>query len=426
MCIRDRLYAAYGGDAAGLTAGICFGDTALLSDNASDSLAGAGLSHLTAVSGLHMTIIAGAVYGLLRLLRVPKRAAAGINILAMLFFMGVTLFPVSAVRAGMMQIVMMLGYVLSRKADGLNSLGLALLLLVLFQPYAACDPGLLLSFAATLGLLTVLPWLRRSPWLRRMERRRILGKAAASLAVSFAALAFTVPIIGLCFGEVSLMSPLSNLLAIPAAAADVYKRQVWSWRIPSGNVPFAIRRYRIPGIPMTTRSPSLFPTSWIYLSRRIIGDLPRRSSPCCWLCPPPFAWLATWPTPRARDGLCWWWEPPPCCGYSLCRLFLSAAMPCCSCLLYTSPEAVETFLQEYKASVEKAAADLEGTAALCESYGIIPKAAVAKQAIPRCNLVYIDGAEMKAQIAGYFDVLYAANPKSVGGAVPDEAFYYGA
>ena len=56
---------------------------------------------------------------------------------------------------------MMLGYVLSRKADGLNSLGLALLLLVLFQPYAACDPGLLLSFAATLGLLTVLPWLRR-------------------------------------------------------------------------------------------------------------------------------------------------------------------------------------------------------------------------------------------------------------------------
>lgn len=215
----ERLYAAYGGDAAGLTAGICFGDTALLSDNASDSLAGAGLSHLTAVSGLHMTIIAGAVYGLLRLLRVPKRAAAGINILAMLFFMGVTLFPVSAVRAGMMQIVMMLGYVLSRKADGLNSLGLALLLLVLFQPYAACDPGLLLSFAATLGLLTVLPWLRRSPWLRRMERRRILGKAAASLAVSFAALAFTMPIIGLCFGEVSLMSPLSNLLAIPAAAA---------------------------------------------------------------------------------------------------------------------------------------------------------------------------------------------------------------
>ena len=90
------------------------------------------------------------------------------------------------------------------------------------------------------------------------------------------------------------------------------------------------------------------------------------------------------------------------------------------------PEAVETFLAEYKASVEKAAAELENTAALCESYGIIPKAAEAKQAIPRCNLVYIDGAEMKAQISGYFDVLYAANPKSVGGAVPDEAFYYGA
>ncbi len=88
------------------------------------------------------------------------------------------------------------------------------------------------------------------------------------------------------------------------------------------------------------------------------------------------------------------------------------------------PEAVEAFLKEYKASVEAATQQLDATAALCEEYGIIPKAAVAKQAIPRCGIVYIDGAAMKQQIEGYYEVLFAANPKSIGGAKPDEAFYY--
>ena len=88
------------------------------------------------------------------------------------------------------------------------------------------------------------------------------------------------------------------------------------------------------------------------------------------------------------------------------------------------PEAVKAFLAEYKTSVDKATGDIEATAALCETYGIIPKAAIAKKAIPNCNLTYIDGEDMKSQIKGYFDVLYEANNKSVGGKLPDEAFYY--
>ncbi len=90
------------------------------------------------------------------------------------------------------------------------------------------------------------------------------------------------------------------------------------------------------------------------------------------------------------------------------------------------PDAVDAFLKEYKASIEKAASDLEGTATLCEKYGIIPKAAVAKAAIPNCNLTYVDGDAMMDQIKGYFQVLYDANPKSIGGALPDDAFYYNA
>ena len=91
-----------------------------------------------------------------------------------------------------------------------------------------------------------------------------------------------------------------------------------------------------------------------------------------------------------------------------------------------NPDAVTKFLAEYKASIEKAGSDIDTTSALCEKYGIIPKAAVAKAAIPRCSLTYVDGNAMMEQIKGYFDVLFAANPKSVGGALPDDAFYYNA
>lgn len=89
-------------------------------------------------------------------------------------------------------------------------------------------------------------------------------------------------------------------------------------------------------------------------------------------------------------------------------------------------DALDAFLAEYKASIEymSDAANLDAAAALCETYGIIPKAAVAKKAIPNCSLTYVDGAQMKTQISAFYEILYDYNPASVGGALPDEDFYY--
>ena len=94
--------------------------------------------------------------------------------------------------------------------------------------------------------------------------------------------------------------------------------------------------------------------------------------------------------------------------------------------LQENPGAVELFLQEYAASIEKAQSDVEGTAALCEQYGLIPKAALAKAAIPSCGLTFVTGAEMKSALSGYLQVMFNADPKSVGGAMPGDDFYYGA
>lgn len=89
------------------------------------------------------------------------------------------------------------------------------------------------------------------------------------------------------------------------------------------------------------------------------------------------------------------------------------------------PEAVEAFLTEYAASIEYVNNNVEDASLLVEQFGIVPKAAIAKVAIPDCNLVYIDGEEMRDQIQGYYQVLFQANPASIGGGIPDDAFYYG-
>ena len=85
---------------------------------------------------------------------------------------------------------------------------------------------------------------------------------------------------------------------------------------------------------------------------------------------------------------------------------------------------VNQFIADHQASTEKAATDVDATAELVAKYGIIAKAPVAKKALPNCNIVAIAGDEMKTDLAGYLQVLFDANPKSVGGTMPDDDFYY--
>ena len=89
-----------------------------------------------------------------------------------------------------------------------------------------------------------------------------------------------------------------------------------------------------------------------------------------------------------------------------------------------NPEKVAAFMEAYAASVEFVNSDVEAASKMVEEQGIMPKAAVAAKAIPNCHIVFITGEEMKAQIEPFFQVLFDANPASVGGALPDADFYY--
>mgnify|MGYP002568845764 CR=1 FL=1 len=90
------------------------------------------------------------------------------------------------------------------------------------------------------------------------------------------------------------------------------------------------------------------------------------------------------------------------------------------------PDVVAAFLADYAQSVNAANTDLDGTAALCEEQGVVAKAAIAKKALPNCNIVCLTGEELKADVSGYLQVLYDADPAAVGGTLPGEDFYWAA
>ena len=87
-------------------------------------------------------------------------------------------------------------------------------------------------------------------------------------------------------------------------------------------------------------------------------------------------------------------------------------------------EAFDNFLKEYKDSVEYVNNHISEAALLVEEYDIMDSAVAAESAIPNCNIVFLSGEEMKNTLEGFYRILFEANPKSIGGGLPNEDFYY--
>lgn len=103
--------------------------------------------------------------------------------------------------------------------------------------------------------------------------------------------------------------------------------------------------------------------------------------------------------------------------------FITGVLVARTAFVEEHPQLVEKFLDEYKASTEYANSNVTETAAIVESLDIV-KAAVAEKALPKCNITFVDGEEMKTALSGYLQILFDQNPASVGGALPAEDFYY--
>lgn len=183
----------------------------------------AGLSHLLVVSGLHLSFLSLAARRLFMRLIPSKRGAVACAILftaAAMLFMG---SGPSVLRAGWMTVLCLAGELLGREADPLNSLGFALLMVTLPNPFAAAGVGLWLSAASTFSILAFSPRLENSlcRLFAKLPFQSFWRFLSSSASASLCAYLFTLPVSALVFGEISLAAPFANLLAAPLAPLAV-------------------------------------------------------------------------------------------------------------------------------------------------------------------------------------------------------------
>lgn len=213
--VRERVAAAASAHLppapAGLAAGLVTGDTRGLPPSDEQAMLDTGLSHLVAVSGSNVAMVAAGVVLLCSAAGIGAVGRRRAVVLALLWFAVLTRAEPSVLRATGMALLLLAASARGALSDVRHALAVAVLVLVLLDPRLAGSLGLLLSAAATVGVLVVAPLVR--PRFRRLPRR-----VGDLLAVTVGAQVAVAPVLLWTWGELPLSSVPANLVAVPAAA----------------------------------------------------------------------------------------------------------------------------------------------------------------------------------------------------------------
>lgn len=218
--IKEHIRNIFPLNAEGFMLALLTGDRSVLNTDAAavSDMERAGITHIVAVSGMHVAILAGFLMAVLGRRRWTILVIAPV----LLMFMAVSGGSPSVVRAVVMQLFVLTAPLVMRENDSLTSLAAALMLLLMLNPYAVAGVGLQMSFAATLGIILLSPRLqgrleKHAPEKKGVKRRVYLT-VTRSISTSLGALALTLPISAWTFESVSLVAPLSNLLILWAVS----------------------------------------------------------------------------------------------------------------------------------------------------------------------------------------------------------------
>ncbi|MDE6110410.1 MAG: ComEC/Rec2 family competence protein, partial [Eubacterium sp.] len=191
---------------------LLIGNKSEIPSSINESFKYSGVSHIMAVSGLHLAVFCGAVSFLLKKLRMPKIPQVLINLVCVLFYMALAGFSKSILRAGIMMIILLCGRLFNERSDTLNSLGIAVFL-ICFNPYAVTDAGALLTVTAVLGLIVIQPLLIKLYKPKTMIFNYVYKTVCASVSVFIT----TLPVVCITFGYVSIFGINLNIIMIPLA-----------------------------------------------------------------------------------------------------------------------------------------------------------------------------------------------------------------
>ena len=268
QAIKHSIARIFPADLSGFLTALLTGDKGALSPGIYAAFQRSGLSHVIAVSGLHISFLAGL---LAALFGKRSRLSALIGPPLMFFFAAMAGNTPSALRAAFMASLLLIAPLVGREPDKPTTLSVTLMVLLLPCPYAAASISLQLSFGAVAGIYLVSGTLS-SRWLKSIPKwdtpcgkaaGRVLAFFIPCLAVTMGALLFTTPLAALYFHSVSLAGPVSNLLTLWAVslsfAGGLISAVLGLFSVPLGTIPAWL---------------TAWPARWIMFAAKEIARLP--------------------------------------------------------------------------------------------------------------------------------------------------------
>ena len=237
--LRNNMMRILDEEEGALCVGILIGDREKISDTTENNFKKSNLTHLLAVSGSHITYI---IIALTNTIGKTNRKFANIfTIIFLIFFMALTEFTASVMRASIMGILTLAASILNRKSDTINNLGISSLILLIYNPYFLLDAGFLLSYAGTIGIILfsdkikhfmeniILKKKKNLDNIKdlgdnkeiigikkyRIIMKKILNSLIDSFSITVAANLLIIPIMAYMFNTISFTFWISNILAAP-------------------------------------------------------------------------------------------------------------------------------------------------------------------------------------------------------------------
>ncbi|MBR2444232.1 MAG: ComEC/Rec2 family competence protein [Clostridia bacterium] len=201
-------------DTSSLFSALLLGNKSELSSDVRNSFSDLGLSHVLALSGLHLSILVAVLSYVLDLLYIPRVLKDIIIVISIAFFMALTGFSSSVLRAGIMLILFFGAHIFACESDRVTNLFISVTAICIFSPFAVFSVSLRLSFLAMLGCLLGSNLTRKATMLR-VFKIKPLYHGIVTIIVTLIIMFFTLPVLCSDFGRIALLSPLTNLILVP-------------------------------------------------------------------------------------------------------------------------------------------------------------------------------------------------------------------
>ena len=216
--IKSNFYERMDDSSAAICTALVLGDKSGIDDDMYDNISVSGLSHVLAVSGLHIAVISAVLFFVFRKMKIKPKIALFLVFGLMLFYCFLCDFTASSLRALIMMTILNFSVAFGRKRDTLSTIAFSAIIILIFRPTALMEAGFLMSYGAVLGIaLFYGKFLSVGMKLvNKISPKKHLGKhVAEAVALSLSANLVAFPFIAYFFRRVTILFVLSNILVLP-------------------------------------------------------------------------------------------------------------------------------------------------------------------------------------------------------------------